>query len=152
MRLTTPGAILLGFVSIAIAVFFGLRTRAVTPTGSGADASTTAAPIPPSSDLPLPDPPKGAPASGAVADVVHALAAQHDALVKACWGPSMEGRVAYVVRVQFDDQGHQSTKAQLSARGQVRLDVSECVAGKLAPFAIARANAPARVEVPFTLP
>jgi hypothetical protein len=158
MRLTTPGAILLGFLAIAVAVFFALRTRPPPVSASDARASVatisagSGAPTTVASDLPLPDAPKAPPPTGALADATRAIAAQHDALMKACWGSAMVGRAAYVVRVRFDDQGHQATKAQLSPRGQMRLDVAECVANHLGPIAIAQANAPASLEVPLTLP
>jgi hypothetical protein len=154
MRLTTPGAILLGFVAIAIAIFLGLRTRASAVNGGDVAAipSSAAAPLPP---LPLADSPRGPappPATGALADATRALAAQHDALVKACWASSKEGHAAFAVRAQFDDQGHLAGRLQISPRGQAHLDVSECIANHLAPIEIAPANAPANVEVSLTLP
>jgi hypothetical protein len=155
MRLTTPGAVLLGLVALAIAVFFGLKTRA----GAGSEQTVTSrspASAAAGVSLPLPEPRASAPApTGAAADATRALAAQHDALVKACWGPGSaqkEARVSFLIRAQFDAQGHLATKAQLSPRGQVRVEVSECIANALTPITIAVANAPASVEVPFTIP
>jgi hypothetical protein len=153
MRLTTPGAILLGSFVIAIAVFLGLRGRG-TAVGAGESSGSPSAVAPARSALPLPGPPAASSplAPGAVADATRALAAQHDALMKACWGPATEGRASFLVRTQFDEHGHQSSKAQLSPRGQVRLDVSECIANNLAPLEIDPANAPAYVEAPLLLP
>jgi hypothetical protein len=149
MRLTTPGAILLGFLAIALAVFFGLRSRSGVTLDAISIASTSAsAPSPLPDPVPVPAPPP----SGALADATRALTEQHDALVKACWGPQKEGRVLLSVRARFDAQGHLATKVQLSPRGPVRVDVSECVANTLAPFAIAPANAPASVEIPLSIP
>jgi len=123
MRLTTPGAILLGSFVIAIAVFFGLRGRgaAVGASDPSSGVSTVAMSR---SALPLPDPPP-APSSplatGAVADATRALATQHDALMKTCWSATTQGRASFLVRAQFDDHGHQSSKARPGAPRRLRV-------------------------------
>ena len=71
--------------------------------------------------------------------------------MKACTGPQSP-RVSFTVRARFDAEGRLATKVQLSPRGQVRVNISECIANALTPITIAKANAPASVEVPFTIP
>ncbi len=154
MRLNTPTAILIGLLSIAVAVFFALRAR-VAP-GKGGDGTATVSADGASIAGPPPVYSKAAPApeaTGAIADATRGLDAQHDALVKACFGNAKDRHVAYAVRMQFDDQGHSAARVQLSPRGPLPpLEVSECIANHLTPIEIAKGNAPANVEVQLTLP
>ncbi len=155
MRLTTPVAILLGFALVAVAVYLALRSHdAPAARVDAVAASTSVASLPDPLPSPTPATPTAPTApSGALADANRSLAAQHDALVRSCWTPTKRaGSVVYSLHAQFDGKGKLATKLTLDPRGPQHLDVSECLAQKLAPIEISPANAPAIIDVILTLP
>lgn len=159
LKLTTPVAILMGTsfggIFVAIAIFFGLRGR-VTPT---ATSELPAPLVPMPQAVPESKSPSTVelPVAGAVDSAERALLAQRKELVKSCWRPLLSkppaiGSARYLVRLNFDKTGRQSTKAFLTPMGESRLDVTECIAQTLVPIAIPPQEGPKTFDVSLTLP
>jgi hypothetical protein len=90
-------------------------------------------------------------------EAVRALSTQHDALVAACFAPlamkSPEVKaVSFHLRMGFDAEGKQATKASLVPRNLGRPDITDCVARTLEPIQIPGGLGPATVDVVLWLP
>jgi hypothetical protein len=166
MRLSTPLAIVLGLSAIAIsssvAIFLALRKNhldeyervARLPTLAGMPAPQPRPAEPVASASP---PPQSLSARGLQAEAARALAAQHDALVGACWKPFAEtvpvlSSASYRLRVAFDANGKQAAKADLIPHLLIKPEVGECLALKLQPLELPPGTGPGTVDLTFSLP
>lgn len=164
--LSTQTAVLISGALIAVAVFFGLRTRPLPPdtarpSGSSAPRGDTgpagtAGAVPPEG---APSPSDSAAVSPEVvaAQVMEALKAQRKALVKRCWTTGDGGKsttpVTLHVNATFSATGQQLTLGLREDRATPLPELRQCVADALEPLEIPAPGAQVFVpDVVLTLP
>jgi hypothetical protein len=164
--ISTPVAILIGSVIVALGLYLGLRQRAptqaevpVAPTAplAGANTATSTAASPAGQTPPVP-------ATSASVDVPAAAKAARAALEKhkkaaleKCWAPSAKTQpepasVKYVFNLNFGPDGKQVTRGITEPRGGNRPGVVNCMQAELPPIEIPAQGQPVAVEVELTLP
>lgn len=159
--LTTPVAVLIGSVIIALAVLFGPLLRP-TPTGRpAASAPARTAVQPPLNEAPPAgvSSPAGAVISreAVTAEVVHALEQSRKQIIERCWKPAALANpeppmVKLTFNFTFDPAGQQAARGAREARGASRPEIRECLDDIVKLVTISPPGAVVQVEVPFTLP
>lgn len=166
--LSTPTAIMISGSLIAVAVFFGLRSRPSPP--SPADSRPPSSPAPDAPAVPpstaretAPDraPSQAAPAPPSselvAAQLTKALEAQRKTLFERCWAPAVAQEPAppmmkLFINVSFDANGQQVIRGVREDRETARPEVRQCVSDALKPLQIPPPGAGVFAEVPFTFP
>lgn len=167
--LSTPTAILISGAMLAVAVFFGLRSRApddgprpaASPAVSVGQGSTDRAP-PAAQEVasdraPPPSAPPSAPSDAVVAQVTSALEAQRKDLIEGCWKPAAAKQpsppsMKLHLNFSFDAGGAQIIRGVREERETARPEVRQCVSDSLKPIRIPPPGTGVFVEVPFALP
>ncbi|MCK6591779.1 MAG: hypothetical protein HUU21_29470 [Polyangiaceae bacterium] len=162
--LSTPTAILISGALIAMAVFFGLRSRPSqdspqNPAASRPSIAPAALPPQPGEIAPPRAPSQPAQASPdlVAAQLTKALEAQRKTIVERCWAPSFAKQptpatTKIFVNASFDANGQQVIRGIREDRDTGRADVRQCVSEILAPLQIPPSGANAFAEVELTLP
>jgi hypothetical protein len=149
--ISTPTAILLGSVVVALGLYFGLRGRSEPPVPL---APPTAAERPPE----VAPPPRPAVDRSAVAKQVEAALAKHKkTLTESCLAPSLATRpepktVKLVFNYTFDTNGKQISRGVSEDRETSRADVTACVTDKLPEISVSPQGESVHVEAPLELP
>jgi hypothetical protein len=166
--LSTPTAILISGSLIAVAVYFGLRSRPSPP--SPTDTQPTSSPAPDAPTVPPPtaretapdrapsQPAPAPPSSDLVASqLTKALEAQRKTLVERCWAPAVAQEpnpptMKLFINASFDANGQQVIRGVREERETARPEVRQCVSDALKPLQIPPPGAGVFADVPFTLP
>jgi len=155
-RLAVPGAILLGCIVIAVAVYLGLSGRGAEPEveiRSSGQPAAEATPEPPREVAPK--------ASQFEVDAAAraALEKTRPLMLEKCWGPAVKenpepGTSEYRFDVSFDEKtGKVNARGVSEVRGKPsRPDVARCLRELPMEYEIAPPGYNARVELRFTLP
>jgi len=164
-NISTPTAILLGSVVIALGLFFGLRGRSdpqiTQPQTTLPSAGQTSPPSPrqtpevrpaePAEPLPTVD------LSVVRTQAEAALAKLKKDLTDQCLKPSLAKQpepktIKFTFDYTFDKDGKQVGRGVSEDRATSRPDVTSCITEKLPTLSVAPPGQTTRVDVPFTLP
>lgn len=169
-KLSTPQAILIGSVVVAVGAFFGLRdkpapTPASAPPASSAPSALGAAPSEPAPANAPVRPPEITPApaaaladrSAVLKEAVAALEKQKKTLLDTCLKPSLAKQpepknVKFTLDYSFDAEGKQLARGIQEDRATSRSDVTQCVGAKLLPLSVTPPGQTVRLEIPLELP
>jgi hypothetical protein len=165
--LTTPAAIVVGFGLLGtftgLGLYFGLRSRAgalvvsspaIATIDDGATsrvAGSTAGRIAPGTAS------FAAPSSVATDTARHAIEAQHEHLVEACWNPSFARRPApaqvnLTITLDYAEDGRLAVHSLQQDMMRARADVTMCVDKELVLPVVSPPGRRVRVVVPIVLP
>ncbi len=175
-KITTPTAILVGSVVVALGLYWGLRasgtadepTAAAGPSAPGGEplpAATRSAPGPRPSTEKLP----GLQASSATSGdrlplrsqvelaATQALESKRAAWVKACWDPSFAknpepSKAQYILDMTFDATGKEISRGINEVRGYERGDTAMCLREQPMDLTIDPPGANVRVRLELALP
>lgn len=155
--LTTPIAILIGSVIIALAVVFGPLLRP-----APADRAPVVASVPVSQN-PAPKSPEHPPAAAlpskevVTAEATKALEKYRNEIIERCWKPAVAVQpdppaVKLMWSFTFDATGQQAARGAREARGASRPDIRDCLDEIVKQVTISPPGAVVQVEVPLALP
>lgn len=161
--LSTPTAILIGSLIIAVGAYLGLQKRAPEAPSAGPSqpfpgppsAIPAVAPPPP---LIAAAPPQPATPSAVVEQqAAAALSSHHDRLVKVCLQPSLQKNptppaARFRLNIMFDAEGRQIARGISEERDASRPDVTRCVLAELPPLSIPPPGWKASVVTALSLP
>lgn len=145
----TPISILAGATIIALGLFFGLRARDPAPPDERAPASNQA------SDLRSPPPPVGSvDLAAARRSAERALEAQRTAVVDRCIPPEARGGgpSRLHINITFDKSGNQIARGIIPERDDPRRELSICATSALTALTIPPQEAPAALDLIWSLP
>jgi hypothetical protein len=158
--LLTPVAILIGGASIAVALFFGLRSREPAPVlrASSTPPTDGRGSPPPQASIPASRAPSRSLDEAAVESAVAAqLDTQRNAMNRLCVAPSMAKKekppkVALVLNIAFDANGKQAARGFIEDRETSRADVTQCLQTNLPALSVPPPGRVITIQVPWTLP
>lgn len=145
--LSTPAAIVIAGVCIAVGVYFGLRAQVPPAAPVVASPPTPAVPTPAVSP-----PPVRVDREVVARHAAEALAYQRPQLLARCYGAGERTPAEFVLNVTFDAQGQQTARGQDERPGTSTPEISRCVTEVLAPLRVPPPGAAVMVEVPLRLP
>jgi hypothetical protein len=169
---STPVAIVAGAGLIAVAVFFGLRSRPVVvapPSSTGGSAPAAGLDAPAGSSSPVlsaPPPPTNTGTTRAAAtlqgmappsavnvdaDVLAALEKQRPILLTSCWKGAKGSTASYIVDASFDEQGRQVARG-LTGEAGAPGDLMQCLSLRSPPLSIPAKGVRSHARVSFSLP
>lgn len=169
-KISTPTAILMGSVIVAIGVFFGLRGRSEVPPAAPAPTATSAAPAPneiapqTSSNGPSPEvrtepapPPRPVDGAAATKEAAAIIQKHKKMFTEKCLAPSLATKpepknVKLTLNFTFDTNGKVISRGISEDRQTSRPDVTQCVNRTLPEILISPQGNNVYVEVPLELP
>jgi hypothetical protein len=164
---STPVAVLLGSVIIALAVIFGPLIRSTSNDPAAPAPSASAGPAAPPNPPPQAAPiaPADAPSPGTaavsreavIAEVVKALEQRRKEIVDRCWKPAVAANpdpptTKLTFDFTFDAAGNLTARGAREARGRARPEIRECLDDIVKLITISPPGGAVQVEVPLTLP
>jgi hypothetical protein len=165
--LSTPVAVLVGSVIIALAVVFGPLIRGApndrAQPATSAPITTPAEPSPPPKAEPISPgrapPPAAAPPSkeAVAAEVAKGLDSYRKELLDRCWKPAVAKQpdpptLELGFNFTFDADGRQMGRGVREDRKTARPEIRECIDDVVKQLTISPPGTSVAVEVPFTLP
>jgi hypothetical protein len=159
--LSTPAAVLIGSVIIALAVVFGpmIRGDASDRAQPAAPPVTAAEPAPPRKEDPAAPPVTSAPASteAVTAEATKALEKLRKELLDRCWKPAVAKQpdpptFKVTFNFTFDATGRQVARGAREDRATARPEIRECIDDVVSQITISPPGAAVYVQVPLTLP
>lgn len=152
-HISTPTAIMIGSLIVAVGVYLGLRSSQPPTPHEPAPAPIASAPVPVPAAPVVPVVPREVVARQAT----EALAYHRGLLMERCYRPLTRGAATsptakYIFDVSFDAAGSQVIRGIRELRGNEVPELTRCVNELLPALAVPPPGAPVMVEIPLEFP